>query len=74
VIEVALAQDLVALLQRPNSIKASDASLRAAASDALSTVLDVLSTVQTVMRIFRPSKRRWKSCIAENKSSISSCS
>jgi outer membrane protein TolC len=47
VIEVALAQDLVALLQRPNSIKASDASLRAAASDALSSVLDVLSAVQT---------------------------
>jgi len=47
VMEVALAQDLVALLQRPNSIKASDATLRAAASDALSSVLDVLSAVQT---------------------------
>lgn len=47
VIEVALAQELLALLQRPNSIKASDASLRAAASDALSAVLDVLSVVGT---------------------------
>jgi len=47
VIEVALAEDLLALLQRPHSIKSSDATLRAAASDALSSVLDVLSAVQT---------------------------
>src|SRR5207245_8790189 len=47
IIEVALAEDLLALLQRPHSIKASDATLRAAASDALSSVLDVLSAVQS---------------------------
>jgi len=47
ILEVALAEDLLALLQRPHSIKAADATLRAAASDALSSVLDVLSAVQT---------------------------
>lgn len=47
VIEVALAEDLLALLQRSHSIKASDATLRAAAADALSSVLDTLSAVQT---------------------------
>ena len=47
IIEVALTADLLALLQRPHSIKAADATLRAAASDALSSVLDVLSAVQT---------------------------
>jgi cobalt-zinc-cadmium efflux system outer membrane protein len=47
IIEVALAEDLLALLQRGHSIKGSDASLRAAAADALSSVLDVLNDVQS---------------------------
>ena len=47
IIEVAIAEDLLALLQRSHSIKAADATLRAAAGDALSAVLDVLASVQT---------------------------
>jgi cobalt-zinc-cadmium efflux system outer membrane protein len=47
VTEVALAADLLSLLQRSHSIKASDATLRATAADALSAVLDTLSAVQT---------------------------
>ncbi len=47
VIEIALASDLLTLLQRPHSIKAADAHLRSSAADALSAILDSLAAVQT---------------------------
>jgi outer membrane protein, heavy metal efflux system len=46
-VETTLNEDLLGILQKPTAIRAADARLRAAASDALTTVLDVVAEVQT---------------------------